>query len=201
VVATVGDQLVEATVAATRSRGRRVLTWALVLAVTVGALVAVRITGVADQLEEGGRIHGAVQEAGVFGPVAFVALMSALVPVDVPGALFVVSGTSVFGMAAGIALSVVGGFGACTVGVLASRRLGRAAFERRIPPRLRRFEERFSRRGFWGVVALRTVTYLLPPADWLCGVSSIPTRTVLAGTFVGLIPQTVVLAFVGGALF
>jgi uncharacterized membrane protein YdjX (TVP38/TMEM64 family) len=65
---------------------------------------------------------------------------------------------------------------------------------------VRRWEQRLSARGFWGVVAMRSCTYLLQPVDWLCGVSSMPMRTVAAGTFVGLVPPTLVIALGGGRL-
>ena len=55
-------------------------------------------------------------------------------------------------------------------------------------------------RGFWGVVALRCVTFLMQPVDWLCGLSSMPLRRVLSATFVGLIPPTLVVALTGGGV-
>jgi uncharacterized membrane protein YdjX (TVP38/TMEM64 family) len=69
-----------------------------------------------------------------------------------------------------------------------------------MPPRIRRLEQRLTKHGFWGVVVLRCLTFLFQPVDWLCGLSSIPMRTILAGTFVGLIPPTLVIALGGGNL-
>ena len=45
----------------------------------------------------------------------------------------------------------------------------------------------------------------MQPVDWLCGMSSIPMRTVALATLVGLVPPTLVVALggdrlVGGAL-
>ncbi len=70
----------------------------------------------------------------------------------------------------------------------------------RVPRRLLRLEAQLSRRGFWGMVALRSVTFLMQPVDWLCGLTSMPTRQVLFATFVGLIPPTLVVALTGGGL-
>ena len=69
-----------------------------------------------------------------------------------------------------------------------------------MPPRVRRLEERLSARGFWGVVAVRSLTYLFQPVDWLIGLSSMRMRTILTGTFVGLIPPTLVISLGGGNL-
>lgn len=167
----------------------------------IGLVVAAAYgLGVVDHVRDERRLAETVDGAGPFGPLLFVGLMVLLVPLNVPGVLFVLPATLLFGTVGGIALSLVGGFLASAVGVYAARRLGRAVFEARMPPRIRRLEARLSERGFWTVVVLRMFTYLMQPIDWLCGVSSIPMRTVLAGTFVGLIPPTLVVALGGGGL-
>ena len=171
------------------------------IAVAVVAVIAVLVqSGVFGHVSDRERLQATVEGAGAFGPLLFVALMVLLVPLNVPGLVFVIPATTLFGTVGGIVLSLTGGFLASVVGVVAARRLGRQAFEARMPPRIRRLEARLSARGFWTVVLLRTCTFLLQPADWLCGLSSMPMRTVLAGTFVGLIPPTLVIALTGGGL-
>jgi uncharacterized membrane protein YdjX (TVP38/TMEM64 family) len=172
----------------------------LVVAGIALAVVLANRLGLVDQVRDPERLAGTVEGAGAFGPVLFVGLMVLLVPLNVPGVLFVVPATLLFGTVAGVGLSLVGGFLASAVGVYAARRLGRAAFEEKMPERVRRIEARVSARGFWAVVLLRMFTYLMQPVDWLCGISSIPMRTVLAGTFVGLIPPTLVVSLGGGGL-
>ena len=158
------------------------------------------MTGVVDHLSDQDRLKSTVEDAGVLAPVVFVGLMVTLVPLNVPGLVFVIPSTTLFGTAGGIALSLVGGFIASAVGIVGARRLGRPVVEARMSPRLRRLEERLVRHGFWGLVVVRAFTFLLQPVDWLCGLSSMPMRTVLGATFVGLIPPTVVIALSGGSL-
>lgn len=172
----------------------------LVISVIVVVAVAVLTSGLVDLVRDRERLEASVDGAGPFGPLVFLGLMVVLVPLNIPGVLFVVPATLLFGTVGGVVLSLAGGFLASAVGVLAARRLGRAAFEARMPERVRRIEARVSARGFWAVVVLRMFTYLMQPVDWLCGISSIPTRTVLAATFVGLIPPTLVVALGGGGL-
>ena len=155
--------------------------------------------GLVDLVRDQERLSSTVQEAGPLGPLLFLGLMILLVPLNVPGVVFVVPATLLFGTVGGVALSLAGGFIASAIGVIGARSLGRTALERRLPPRVRRFEERLAERGFWAVVAIRTFTYLLQPADWLIGLSGMRLRTALAGTFVGLIPPTLVVALGGGA--
>ena len=166
-----------------------------------GALVGLVVfTGLVGLVRDEERLSEAIDSVGLLGPMLFVGLMVLLVPLNVPGIAFVLPATTMFGTPAGIALSLLGGFLASAVGVVGARRLGREAFESRMPARVRRWEERLAAGGFWAVVLARTFTYLLQPMDWLLGVSSIPMRTVLVGTFVGLVPPTVVIALTGGSI-
>ncbi|MFP5578502.1 MAG: TVP38/TMEM64 family protein [Acidimicrobiia bacterium] len=177
--------------------------WLLRAAVAVGVLgsvAAVVTSGVLGRFSDQEELRSTIDAAGVWGPLLFVGLMVVLVPLNVPGLLFVIPASTLFGTVGGVVLSLTGGFLASTVGVVGARRLGRDAFIARLPPRLRRLEERLCERGFWAVVALRSVTFLLQPADWLCGLSRMPMRTVLAGTFVGLVPPTLVIALTGGGV-
>ncbi len=177
--------------------------WLLRVAIAVGMvglIAAVVTSGVIGRFSDPDELRETIDAAGVWGPLLFVGLMVLLVPLNVPGLLFVIPATTLFGTVGGVVLSLAGGFLASTVGVVGARRLGRDAFIARLPPRLRRMEERLCERGFWAVVALRSVTFLLQPADWLCGLTRMPMRTVLAGTFVGLVPPTLVIALTGGGV-
>ena len=171
---------------------------ALVLAAIAVGVWLLSQSGLADHVRDRDRLEQTVADAGILGPALFVGLMVLLVPFNVPGVLFVIPSTTFFGTAGGIGLSLVGGFAASAIGVLAARRLGRPAFESRLPERFLRWEQRLSARGFWAVVLLRSFTYLMQPVDWLCGLSSMRLRTVLGATFVGLIPPTLVLCLGGG---
>ncbi len=168
--------------------------------VVVAAIVAAVVTGFVGDVADQDRIESMVDDAGAWGPIVFLVLMVLLVPLNVPGLLFVIPATTLFGTAAGVGLSLTGGFVASAVGIVAARRLGRDAFQSRMPAKVLRWEERLSSRGFWAVAGLRCVTFLLQPVDWLCGLSRMPMRTVLAGTFVGLVPPTLVIALTGGGL-
>lgn len=182
-----------------RRRARVLRATGIVVAVAAVVLLVVQ-SGLIGHVSDQERLQATVRDAGVFAPLLFLGLMVLLVPLNVPGLLFVIPATTLFGTVGGIALSLVGGFIASSIGIVAARRLGRAAFEDRMPPRIRRIEARISRRGFWGVVLLRSFTFLLQPVDWLCGLSSMRMRTVLSATFVGLVPPTLVIALTGGGM-
>lgn len=179
---------------------RRAVRVAAVVAVVGIGIALVVSSGLIGHVSDQERLQATVEDAGAWGPALFLGLMILLVPLNVPGLLFVIPATTLFGTAVGVALSLVGGFVASSIGVVAARRLGRSAFEARMPARIRRIEAEVSRRGFWAVVLLRSFTFLLQPVDWLCGLSSMRMRTVLCATFVGLIPPTLVIALTGGGV-
>lgn len=171
-----------------------------VVAAVVALIVLVVTTGLFDLVRDQDRLQATVDDAGVWGPLVFLSLMVLLVPLNVPGLVFVIPSTTLFGTAGGFGLSLVGGFTASVIGIVAARRLGRRALVERMPDWLRKREAKLSERGFWAVVLLRCCTFLFQPADWLCGLSSMRMRTVLTATFVGLVPPTLVIALTGGGL-
>lgn len=195
------DEVAADVVEPERSRGARLLRLLGIVAVVGTAVFLISRSGVWGHVTDEDRLRQTVDDAGAWGPVVFLALMIALVPLNVPGIVFVIPATTIFGTPVGIVLSFVGGYTASVIGIVAARRLGRRAFEDKLPARIRRFETRLSRRGFWAVVGLRCVTYLMQPVDWLVGLSSMRMRTALSATAVGLVPPTLVIALTGGGLF
>lgn len=176
---------------------RRLLLFVLATTALVGLAFGL---GLADYVGDEDRLQATVDDAGLWGPLLYLGLMILLVPLNVPGLVFVIPVTALFGTLGGILLALTGGFLASAVGIVAARHIGRPHLQTRLPPRIARWEARFAARGFWAVAVLRSFTFLTQPVDWLCGLSSIPMRTALAGTFVGLIPPTVVVALGGGGL-
>lgn len=173
----------------------------LLVVALIGAALGVAFgAGLADQVSDQEELRRTIDEAGVWGPLLFLGLMVLLVPLNVPGLVFVIPSTTLFGTVAGILLSLAGGFAASAVGIVAARHLGRSTFAARIPPRVRAVEARLAARGFWAVVLLRMFTFLFQPVDWICGLSSMPMRTALGATLVGLVPPTVVVALAGGGI-
>ena len=181
-------------------RRARMLRAAGIAAAIAAVVVVVVQSGLLGHVSDQDRLRRTVEDAGAWGPLLFVGLMVLLVPLNVPGLVFVIPATTLFGTVGGVVLSHTGGFLASAVGIVAARRLGRGAFESKLPPRVRRIESRLSKHGFWAVVLLRTFTFLLQPVDWLCGLSSMKMRTVMTATFIGLIPPTLFIALTGGGL-
>ena len=170
------------------------------IAAAVTVFVVARRSGVADVLGDQDRLQDVVDQAGWLGPVVFTGLFTALVPVGVPGLVFVLPAALVFPAPLAIVVCLVGGYTSSAIGVWFSRTVGREAVAAKLPPRFRRWDEAIARRGLTAVVALRIVTYLAAPADWLLGLSAIPTRKIVIGTAVGLVPPTLLYVIAGGGV-
>ncbi|WP_436794278.1 TVP38/TMEM64 family protein [Actinospongicola halichondriae] len=179
-----------------RNRRRRLLL--IGLAITV--FVVARRSGLTDVLGDEERLKDLVDSAGWLGPFLYTVLFTLLVPVGVPGLVFVLPAAVVFPAPVAIAVCLVAGYLSSGAGVWFARTVGRQTVEAKMPASFRKWDERIARRGLLAVLALRTLTYLAAPADWLLGLSSIPTRTIVIGTGVGLIPPTVLYVVAGGGV-
>ncbi len=190
------DPTTPAIVPPRRNRQRRLL----LIAFVITAFVVARRSGLTDLLGDEDRLQELVDDAGWLAPILYTLLFTVLVPVGVPGLVFVLPAAVVFPAPVAIAVCLVAGYLSSGAGVWFARTIGRQTVEAKMPPSFRKWDERLARRGFVAVIALRTLTYLAAPADWLLGLSSIPTRTIVVGTVVGLIPPTLLYVIAGGGV-
>ncbi len=170
------------------------------LAVIVAVIVVLRRSGAIDFVSDEDRLQAFVDSAGIFGPILYALLFTLLVPVGVPGLVFVVPAAAIFSTPVAIAVSLVGGYLSSGIGVMLARTTAREKLAAKLPAKFRAWDERIAEKGLIAVIALRVITYLAAPADWLLGLSSIPTRTIVVGTVVGLIPPTVGYIVIGGGI-
>src|SRR3712207_5011928 len=100
-------------------RGKRRVRTLLVVAAIAAGVVLAFASGLVAHVSDQDRLQSTVEDAGLWGPVLFVGLMVLVVPLNVPGLVFVIPATTLFGLAGGIALSLLGGFLASAVGIVA----------------------------------------------------------------------------------
>lgn len=179
-----------------RTRRRRLL----VVGLVVTAFVVARRSGLTDLLGDEDRLQELIDDAGWMAPFLYTMVFTVLVPVGVPGLVFVLPAAVVFPAPTAIAVCLVAGYLSSGAGVWFARTVGRQTVEARMPASFRKWDERIARRGLVAVLALRILTYLAAPADWLLGLSSIPTRTIVIGTGIGLVPPTLLYVIAGGGV-
>ncbi len=179
-----------------RNRRRRLL----LLAGAITVFVLLRRSGVTDVLGDEERLTEIVDDLGWIAPFVYTIVFTLLVPVGVPGLVFVLPAAVVFPAPVAIAVCLVAGYLSSAAGVWFARTVGRKTVEAKMPSSFRKWDERIAKRGLAAVLALRILTYLAAPADWLLGLSSISTRTIVVGTGVGLVPPTVLYVVAGGGV-
>lgn len=142
------------------------------------------------------RASEALESLGIWAPILYVLAFSLLEPFFVPGFAFVVPGALIFSFPALFALSWLGSVGAGVVGFSFARFMGRDFVEKRLPERMRVYDERLATKGLQTVILVRLTLFLAPPAHWLLGLSKVRFTPFLIGTAIGFIPGIALLTYV-----
>lgn len=148
-------------------------------------------------------VRETVEDFGLFAPVAFIGLqVLQVIFAPIPGQVLALAGGYVFGPVLGTVYSLVGATIGSAIAFALSRRYGRPAVERLVHPQTLGTVDRFLEDH--GRIAVFLV-FLLPglPDDalcFVCGLTPLPLRTLVALSFLGRIPGYALLAFAGGRL-
>ena len=127
---------------------------------------------------------------------------AAVVALSVPGgAILTIAGGFLFGIVPGALYVLVGATAGATIVFLIARTALGDALRARAGPRIRRMEEGFRRDALSYLLVLRLIP-LFP--FWLVNIVpaflGVPLSTYVLGTFVGIIPGSLVFASVGNGL-
>jgi uncharacterized membrane protein YdjX (TVP38/TMEM64 family) len=143
-----------------------------------------------------------VQHHPLAAPLLFVCLYAALIALSIPGgAIMTIAGGFLFGTLLGTALVLVGATTGATVVFLIARSALGDVLRARAGPRIRRMEEGFRRDAFSYLLVLRLIPifpfWLVNIVPAVLGVS---LGVYVLGTFIGIIPGSLVYASVGNGL-
>jgi uncharacterized membrane protein YdjX (TVP38/TMEM64 family) len=170
----------------------------LLLALGLGALLALTLLLVP---RDPGRIQAAVDDAGAWAPVAYVAVTAVLTVAFFPYPVVAGAGGLLFGVVAGAPLALLGEVLGASAAFLFARGAGRAQAERLAGPRLRHGLEVLARRGFAAVLLVRVLPGLpRHPANYAFGLTGVSFAAFVAGTTLGTAPRTLAYAALGGSL-
>jgi uncharacterized membrane protein YdjX (TVP38/TMEM64 family) len=184
----------------TEAQLKRRLLWArligLLLAV-VGVSAAMVVWGadtILTTLEE--RATG-----GWVGVAVFILVYALATTALVPGSAATATAGALYGPVAGGAVAVVGATLGAIGGYLISRSVAREAAEVLLAPRARQVESFLANNQFRTVLILRLLPVVPFSAfNYAAGLTPIRLRPFAAGTFLGIVPATFLLALVGDAL-
>lgn len=188
----------EADPAALRHERRLAVLRLAALAAVVGALFAV--LAVSGDLSSQ-RVRDAVEDAGIFAPLAFILLSACLTVCLFPGPLLSGASGLLFGTALGTPVSIV----AATLGASAafslSRRFGARAVDELSGRRLRVVQDFIASRGFLAVLYARILP-LMPYnlVNYAAGLTPVRLLTFAAATAIGCAPRAFAYTALGGSI-
>ncbi|MEM7434772.1 MAG: VTT domain-containing protein [Myxococcota bacterium] len=143
------------------------------------------------------RARAFIREAGLGGAALFVLAYACLQPLGINGLVFLLSAPLIWSPIEAFALNWIGTVGTGVFSFSFARFVARDWVQKRLPARVRRFDDRLHTRGFMTVLLLRLVFYTTPTVQYALGVSRVRVLPFLAGTILGVAPFTWLTTFLG----
>lgn len=179
-------------------RWRQVGTAVLVVAAVVGAVLLLRAYGVPGMSD----VRATVDAAGVWAPLAFLALQAGLTVGPVPRTVFTLVAGVLFGWALGLVLTLVATTLAAVIAFALVRATGGRLVERYARGRAVNWVRlRLDHHGLLAVTSLRLIpTVPFAALNYLSGLSAVRFWPYLLGTAVGIVPGTIAIVVLGDAV-
>jgi uncharacterized membrane protein YdjX (TVP38/TMEM64 family) len=143
-----------------------------------------------------------VLQAGVWAPIVYMLLYAVGPSFLVPGAVMTIAGGLAFGTVWGSVYSLIGADVGAVVAFGAGRFLGRSFVERFVGERFQATLEKIARNGFQIILYLRIVPVIPYNAlNLIAGASPITFKDYFWASMIGMVPGTILFAFLGDALW
>jgi uncharacterized membrane protein YdjX (TVP38/TMEM64 family) len=174
----------------------------LVILVVLIAFSAYLLTAHRQWFENPKLLKGEVVSWGAWGPIVYMILYAVGPSFLVPGAVMTIAAGLAFGAWWGSTWSLLGANAGAIIAFGAGRFLGRSLIQRTMGVRFRRILNRLERNGFYVTLYLRLVPVIPYNAfNLLAGVSPIRFKDYFWASAIGMIPGTVLFAFLGDSLW
>lgn len=139
---------------------------------------------------------------GIWGPLAYMLLYAVGPSFLVPGAVMTIAGGLAFGTLWGSVYSLIGADLGALVAFAAGRFLGRSFVQSLVGGRFEKLLGQIERHGFQIIFYLRLVPVIPYNAlNLLAGASPITFRDYFWASMIGMVPGTILFAFLGDALW
>jgi uncharacterized membrane protein YdjX (TVP38/TMEM64 family) len=138
------------------------------------------------------------------GPIGYLAFLAAFVflqPFGLPGVMFIGAASLVWDPLIAALLSMIGATLASINGFSFARYVGREWVEKKLPPKLRKYDERLAERGFATVFVLRAVFWTAPGLHLLFGISRVNFWTHVAASVLAYLPLVLLISYYGDCVF
>ena len=170
----------------------------ILIATLIAAGALLKVTGLADHVQDTVWIDTWVRDQGVSGELIFIGLMGVVLALGIPRQAVSFLGGYALGFWEGLVLCLLATLVGCVLNFYYARFLGRSMVRARLAARLRRLD------GFWqdNPFSVTLMIRLLPIGsnlitNLLAGVSSVAAVPFFIGSILGYIPQSVVFVLLG----
>lgn len=143
------------------------------------------------------KVRALIDSWGVWAYVLYVATFVVLMPFGIPAFVWVLPAGILWPFWVAYPLSLLAVAGGASVGFLFARYIAHDWVAARMPPRIRRLDEKFSANGLRSVILFRLVFMLGAPTHWLLGLSQIGFGTFVLGTVLGAMPVVALVTWFG----
>ena len=156
----------------------------------------------AEWFENPALVKAEVVQWGAWGPLVYMLLYAVGPSFLVPGAVMTIAGGLAFGTTWGSVYSLIGADVGAIVACAAGRVLGKSFVEGIVGERFNTMLKRIARNGFHIILYLRIVPVIPYNAlNLLAGASPITFHDYFWASMIGMIPGTILFAFLGDALW
>jgi len=173
---------------------------ALVVLLALSALFAVGKIFALDQYLHASRMRQAVDSAGSFGSVLFVAIFVAAVLAQIPGIPFVLIAPALFPLPKAWFLCTLASNISVLLGFELVRRIGGSPLAEIEQPLLRRILASLDTRPVLSVTLLRTLTIMFPPVTSALALTQLRARDHALGSAIGMLLPVTALLLLGSLL-
>ena len=148
------------------------------------------------------RVKAEITQWGIWAPVLYMALYAVGPSLLLPGAVMTIAGGLAFGTRWGAIYAVGGAFSGALIAFAAGRFFGRGFVKRFTGERFKKILAQVKRQGFRIILYLRLFPVIPYNAlNLIAGASPISFRDYFWATMFGLIPGTILFAFLGNELW
>ena len=172
----------------------------MVVAVILALAAAYRL-GIFAQVSNPKTLARTLVEMGPSGYLVFVAAYMVLQPFGVPGTVFVIAAPLIWPWHTAFVLSMIGTMSASVVGFSFARFIAKDWVSKRIPARLRKYDEALAHNALQTVVLLRLLLWMPQVLHFFFGVSKVGFWTHFWGSLMGYVPPLLLVSYLGGTMF
>jgi uncharacterized membrane protein YdjX (TVP38/TMEM64 family) len=180
-------------------KNKAILKAIVFLAFVIAAITVVRFTPVKNYLTVE-MLSAFLKNAGLWAPVAYIALYAVGVCLFLPGTLLTGLGAAIFGPYWGFVYVWIAAMIGSSAAFFIGRTLAREFATSLIGDRLKKYDDAIERNGFATVLYLRLVYFPFTPMNFGMGITKVRFKDYVFGTGLGILVGTFIFTFFIGTL-